>query len=140
MFGELIIYFFLESGLEFDEKMNFYFNGKKISSYSTDFLINLNIENKSKIAFQRKELQMKFQCINLIFNFNNTRLPILAYLSMSVKELIMKFCQIFRYPFYETIQNNTFLYNSKKINDLDGNLEYFGFRDSERIDVIEKGM
>ena len=140
MFGELIIYFFLESGLEFDEKMNFYFNGKKISSYSTDFLINLNIENKSKIAFERKELQMKFQCINLIFNFNNTRLPILAYLSMSVKELIIKFCQIFRYPFYETVQNNIFLYNSKKINDLDGNLEYFGFRDSERIDVIEKGM
>ena len=92
MFGELIIYFFLESGLEFDEKMNFYFNGKKISSYSTDFLINLNIENKSKIAFERKELQMKFQCINLIFNFNNTRLPILAYLSMSVNALIMKFC------------------------------------------------
>ena len=138
MFGELIIYFYLESGLDFDESIRFSFNCKEISSYSCETLINLNIKNNSIISFGRKKLQLQFNLIwNIIFHLKQG-IIIIANPLMSVKELIIKFCQVFRYPFYEAIQNYVFIYNTKTINFMNCNLKEIGLKDGAKIDIYEK--
>ena len=54
MFGELIVFFYFESGLDFDENISFFYNNREIPYFSSENLFNLNIKANSKIYVIKK--------------------------------------------------------------------------------------
>ena len=137
MFGELIVYFYLSSGLDFDEQISFFLDEVELPCYSSEYLINLNIKDNDKIVIRRKP-NIAFQLINIIFlsSDRNTKILIHAIPFMKTKELIMKFCQVFRYPFREIKNDYKFMFLAKTITLDEKTLQDIGLKNSSEIDFL----
>jgi len=138
MFGELIVYFYFSSGLDFDEQISFVFDEFELPCYSSEYLINLNIKDNSKIYIKRNQ-NIISSLINIIFlsSDKNTKILIHANPLMKTKELIMKFCQVFRYPFREIKAKYKFMFLAKTITPDEETLQDIGLINASSIDFLE---
>ena len=137
MFGELIIFFCLKSGIIISENMQFFFNNNEIPSYSSFILNQMNIQQNSTIFYMEQYKIISNNIINIIFIFDGIRYNILANQNMQLKELILKFCQTIRYPYKEIISNYKFILGTKSLQNNDFlTLEYIGIKNCSTIDVI----
>ena len=136
MFGELILGFYMVSGLDFSDSFRFIFNNIDIPCYSCNSLLTLNIINNSKIYVQRKYVNGG-DILNIIFDcINDSKLNIWAHKNMKTKELIMKFSQKLKKPYREVIKSYRFLFNGKAFSPSEMNLQSLGLRNGLRITVI----
>ena len=139
MFGELIVYFYLNSGLEFNNNFSFYYNNQEIPSYSTNILINLNIQENSQIYFKRNPQINNFETtINICFQFTSgeKKLLVVANPYMSVKELFLKFCQCYKHLYHHVLQKYTLLYNSIVLKPSNNSLANIGLKNCSNIQVM----
>ena len=138
MFGELIIFFCLKSGIIISENMQFFFNNNEIPSYSSFILNQMNIQQNSIIYFTKQNKIMTNNVINVSFRLDGIRYNIIANPNMLVKELILKYCQFIWQPYKETISNYAFLFNSENI--LSRNiftLKYIGIQNCSTIEIVK---
>ena len=135
MFGELIVYFYIASGSVFDECMSFFYNSNEIPPYSTVTLKEMNIQQNSEIIFGKKNNIITNENINICFLFDDGRkFMIYDYLNMTIKQLILKFCQKIKCPYKVIITKYTFIYNSKTISiDNSLTLKTMGISDGSKI-------
>jgi hypothetical protein len=138
MFGELIIFFCLKSGIQINENMSFFFDNNEIPSYSFITLNQMNIGQNSIIYYMQQNKIMTNKIINVIFTFEGRKNNICANPYMLIRELILKFCQIIRYPYKEMISNYKFLLGGKNLlrNDF-LTLKNIGITNCSVIDVVE---
>ena len=138
MFGELIVYFYLSSGLDFDEQISFFYHKVEYPCYSSEYLLNLNIKDNSKIYIERKQ-NIFSPSINIIFLSSDKNKKILIHANplMKTKELIMKFCQVFRYPFREIKAKYKFMFLAKTITPDEETLQDIGLINASSIDFLE---
>jgi len=138
MFGELIIFFCLKSGIQINENMSFFFDNNEIPSYSFITLNQMNIRQNSIIYYMQQNKIMTNKIINVIFTFEGRKNNICANPNMLIRELILKFCQIIRYPYKEMISNYKFLLGGKNLlrNDF-LTLKNIGITNCSVIDVVE---
>ena len=139
MFGELIVYFYLNSGLEFNNNFSFYYNNQEIPSYSTNTLINLNIQENSQIYFKRNPQINNFETtIGVCFEFvdDNEKILVIANPYMSVKELFLKFCQRYKHLYHHVLQKYTLLYNSIPLKPSNNSLANIGLKNCSNIQVM----
>ena len=139
MFGELIVYFYLISGLEFNDDFIFFYNNQEIPSYSTIYLSNLNIQNESQIFFGKRTFQMQINIrFNIIFDFCNLKkIIVIAHPYMLTKQLFLKFCQSFKHLYHHVLQKYKFIFDTNVILPDDKNLLSIGLIDGSRIIVIK---
>ena len=118
MFGELIVFFYLESGLTFEENLAFFYNNREIPSFSTDNLFNLNIKANSKIYVVRKENSelSKDNKINITMKGLYERYMLLVNPNIKIQEFILKFCQKMKHSYKDFIDNYKLIFNGKRIN------------------------
>lgn len=139
MFGELIILFCLKSGIQINENMSFFFNNIEIPSYSSLFLNQMNIGENSTIYYMEQNKIMT-NIINVIFTLEGKSNIIFATPNMLFKELILKYCQIIRYP-YKEMKYNYFMYNSQNIQGKDFlSLNNIGIKNNSRIVILERNL
>ena len=139
MFGELIVYFYLISGLEFNDDFRFFYNNQEIPCYSSTYLSNLNIQNESQIFFGKRTSQMQiYKRLNIIFDFcDKKKILVIAHPYMLTKQLFLKFCQSFKHLYHHVLQKYRFTYNGSVILPDDKNLWSIGMNDCCRILVIK---
>ena len=136
MFGELIVFFYFESGLDFDENISFFYNNREIPYFSSENLFNLNIKANSKIYVIKKNSDFfNEKIINLIIkNVHSGQSHVLhANPDMTAKEFILKFCQYIRYPFIEFIDNCRLTFNGRKIAPNEYSIMSFGLSEGSNI-------
>ena len=140
MFGELIVYFYLNSGLEFNNNFSFYYNNQEIPSYSTNTLINLNIQENSQIYFKRNPQINNFETtINICFQFTSgeKKLLVVANPYMSVKELFLKFCQCYKHLYHHVLQKYKLRYNTIPLKPSNNTLQNIGLINCSNIQVMQ---
>ena len=135
IFGELIIDFYLKSGLEFDYCISFFYNNKEIPSFSIDNLFHLNIQNYSKIYIIRKQYPefSTYNLINLNIKGHGVNCGLVVNSNIRNKELILLFCQKIRYPYSEVINNCKFIYNANLIRSNEDTINSLGLKDGSSI-------
>ena len=69
MFGELITFFYYESGLSYEDNLSFFYKNKEIPSYCCDNLRQLQINTNSKIWFKNIKKQFNAYEYNIRFSF-----------------------------------------------------------------------
>ena len=138
MFGELIVYFYLISGLEFHDNFLFYYNNLVVPSYSTTNLQNLNIQNNSKIFFRRNTQINPFEIkLNIIFNISNgNNIIVVANPNMTVKELILKFSQVYKRLYHHLLQKYKIMFCSLELKPTDENILNIGLNNGSYIKVV----
>ena len=137
MFGELISSFYSQTNIIFDDKITFFFNNDEIPCYSTELLSFYNIEDGSRIFFQRKQY-LKGHIANILFNFSNGYKRVMqTYGNMSKMELILKFCIINRKLYGEVIRNYKFIDEGIQIIPNTEIMEKLSKRDNILIEVLE---
>jgi len=139
MFGELIVYFYIISGLEFNDNYIFFYNNLEIPSYSTNNLSNLNIRNNSQIFFKKRTSQIEIGMkLNIIFDLTNgEKILVIADPNMLVKQLLLKFCQRFKHLYHHVLQNYKITFHGRTISPDDGNLLSIGLVDYSQIIVCK---
>ena len=137
MFGELISSFYSQTNIIFDDKITFFFNNDEIPCYSTELLSFYNIEDGSRIFFQRKQY-LKGHIANILFNFSNGYKRVMqTYGNMTKMELILKFCIINRKLYGEVIRNYKFIDEGIQIIPNTEIMEKLSKRDNILIEVLE---
>ena len=137
MFGELISSFYSQTNIIFDDRITFFFNNDEIPCYSTELLSFYNIEDGSKIFFQRKQY-LKGHIANILFKFNNGYKRVMqTYGNMTKMELILKFCIINRKLYGEVNRNYKFFDEGVQIIPNTEIMEKLSKRDYIHIEVFE---
>ena len=137
MFGELILGFYMVSGLDFSDSFRFIFNNIDIPCYSCNSLLTLNIINNSKIYIQRK-YNYNNDILNIMFhNCTGGKILILAHKNMKSKELIMKLSQKFGISYRDIIKIYLFLFNSEKVVPGEETLENLNLKNMCLIEMIK---
>ena len=92
----------------------------------------MNIGENSTIYYMEQNKIMT-NIINVIFTLEGKSNIIFATPNMLFKELILKYCQIIRYP-YKEMKYNYFMYNSQNIQGKDFlSLNNIGIKNNSRI-------
>ena len=116
MFGELIVNFYIVSGLTFEENLSFFFNNIEIAPYSIMTLKEINVQRNSQIFFMRKNQIMMGEKINIVFYFDEgQKCTVQANPNMLFNELILILCQKVRCLYKEFSSKYSFLFNSQSI-------------------------
>ena len=138
MFGELIVYFYLISGLEYNDNFLFYYNNLVVPSYSTANLPNLNIQNNSKIFFKRNTQINNCEIkINISFNISNeNNIIVVTNPNMTVKELILKFSQAYKRLYHHLLQKYKIMFCSRELKPTDENILNIGLNNGSYIKVV----
>ena len=141
MFGEIVLYFLFESGIDFDENLIFTFNQKEIPPYSCCTFEELNLQDKSKIFVEEKQKKIKEKLLNIIFisdNIHDKQINILGNNNMILKELLLKYCLKARCTYENLFLEYLIRYNSKKISScLDNTLKTLGFQDNSKLELMK---
>ena len=133
----IISSFYSQTNIIFDDRITFFFNNDEIPCYSTELLSFYNIEDGSKIFFQRKQY-LKGHIANILFNFSNGYKRVMqTYGNMTKKELILKFCIINRKLYGEVNRNYKFFDEGVQIIPNTEIMEKLSKRDNIHIEVFE---
>ena len=139
MFGELITCFYIVSNLDFDENISFYFNNQEIPCYSTNTLIELNIQNNHTIFFKRINKIILNNMLNILFEINGVKkILVICEANMLFLELILKFCQINKYHYTDINNKCVLLYNAIDIKNSKLTLAQLGFLNHSLIQLVEQ--
>ena len=135
LFGELIVFFYLESGLTFEENLAFFYNNREIPYFSTDNLFNLNIQNNYEIYVVRKKNSelSKDNIINIFMKGLNEGCTLSVNPSIKIQEFILKFCQKMRHSYKDFIDNYKLIFNGKHINPNEDSISSLGLSDGCEI-------
>ena len=136
MFGELIIFFYFKSGLDFEENFEFKYHNNEIPNFSTHTLFQLDIHNNSEIYVSIRQFSID-KVINLIICLNETseKWIVLVNPEMKIKEFLLKVCQIIRYPYNEFNSDYRLYFNSNRIIPIEESVRTLGVMDCSKFEL-----